>query len=154
MPSATPYLEIPSCRVSFPLSSSPFLGLLRLYRFIYILLALLYLLLFFVLYFKHRDLIVYRPHWPINSREIVYGPEELGIENDRVEGGFIKSLDGQTNLHCFFIKASVPVTGSPLGGGREGMRIVDPRSRPTILMLHGNAGNIVTTTPAKPFPIN
>nr|CAG4645679.1 EOG090X09ZU [Lynceus sp. MCZ IZ 141354] len=88
--------------------------------------GLLALALFFFsaagLIYRASDQLLYHPESPSNSRLYVANPSLVGL---RYENVFLKSQDG-TKLHAFFVKAP----GETLG------------NEPTVMFLHGNAGNI------------
>lgn len=74
-----------------------------------------------ILYYA-EDGLLYYPDIPKNSRAVVLEPTMLGMPSETV---YIRSADG-TLLHCFLIRQPEPTSSQA----------------PTILFLHGNAGNI------------
>ncbi|KAJ1524758.1 hypothetical protein ONE63_009636 [Megalurothrips usitatus] len=86
----------------------------------------LFLCISSILYYA-EDGLLYYPDVPKNSRVVVLEPQYLGMPNETV---YIRSGDG-TLLHCFLIRQPEPVC----------------TQAPTILFLHGNAGNIGNRLP-------
>lgn len=74
------------------------------------------------LLFQVGDILLYHPDQPPQSRIYVPLPSLFGLPCESI---FIKTTDG-VKLHCFFIKQDPSFVGQV----------------PTILYLHGNAGNI------------
>lgn len=77
---------------------------------------------FTVILYYTEDCLLYYPDVPKNSRTVVLDPRFLGLPNETV---YIRSSDG-TLLHCFLIRQPEPAC----------------TQAPTILFLHGNAGNV------------
>ncbi|XP_054724914.1 protein ABHD13-like [Uloborus diversus] len=74
------------------------------------------------LIFQIGDYLLYHPEQPPQSRLYIPLPSLFGLPYDSI---FIKTSDG-VKLHCFFIKQDTSIIGQV----------------PTVLYLHGNAGNI------------
>lgn len=72
--------------------------------------------------YHSEDYLLYYPDLPDHSRMFVPQPSMYGLPYENV---FIKSLDG-TRLHLFLIKQPGDIS----------------KMVPTILFLHGNAGNM------------
>ncbi|XP_034255413.1 protein ABHD13 [Thrips palmi] len=87
---------------------------------------LLFCCILLILYYA-QDGLLYYPHVPKNSRAVVLEPTMLGLPSETV---YIRSADG-TLLHCFLIRQPEPAC----------------TKAPTILFLHGNAGNIGNRLP-------
>ncbi|KAK3932243.1 Protein ABHD13 [Frankliniella fusca] len=77
--------------------------------------------------YQAEDGLLYYPDIPKNSRVVVLEPTNLGMPNETV---YIRSADG-TLLHCFLIRQPEPIC----------------TQAPTILFLHGNAGNVGNRLP-------
>ncbi|GAA5985045.1 hypothetical protein JCM10908_002500 [Rhodotorula pacifica] len=80
------------------------------------------------LYFLQSRLI-YPANLPAGSRQNVPRPEEFGMPGEEVE---LTAPDG-VKIKAFVIRA--PARGEAEGGN-------DPSQRPTVLLLHANAGNV------------
>lgn len=75
-----------------------------------------------LLYFKQND-IIYPRNLPAGTRTEILQPEQLGIENS--ESLYITTPDNES-LHAFFLRPPNPAI----------------RKNITVLMFHGNAGNV------------
>ncbi|XP_050521369.1 protein ABHD13 [Daktulosphaira vitifoliae] len=113
------------CYMAFSAISAgaTFVTFILLYWFFGGLLALSFLLVSIIGFVYHsEDYLLYYPDLPDHSRIFVPQPSMYGMPFENI---YIKSLDG-TRLHIFLIKQP-----------GEASKIV-----PTILFLHGNAGNM------------
>lgn len=79
-----------------------------------------------LLYFKQNE-IIYPRNVPMNARTEVPKPEEFRIPPHCADEIFITTADGET-LHAFYIRPANPARGAD--------------RNVTMLMFHGNAGNI------------
>ena len=79
--------------------------------------------LFLGILYHSTDRFLYHPDQPATARVFVPSPSMLGLTFENV---YIKSKDS-TRLHLFFVKQATEALTS---------------SSPTVLYLHGNAGNI------------
>nr|CAG4641047.1 EOG090X09ZU [Eulimnadia texana] len=72
------------------------------------------------LIYRAGDKLLYYPDTPTNARVYIPAPNVFGLAYESI---YLKSLDG-TKIHAFFVKHQ------------------QVSNRPTVLFLHGNAGNI------------
>jgi abhydrolase domain-containing protein 13 len=79
-----------------------------------------------LLYFKQNE-IIYPRNVPTNARSVVPQPEEFRIPAHCSEEAYINTPDGE-KLHSFLVRPANPARGA--------------ERNITILMFHGNAGNI------------
>lgn len=77
--------------------------------------------MFVVLFWSAQDWLLYYPEQPADSRQNVFSPDKFGLDFESVT---ISTSDG-TEIHAFLTKVSH-----------------DYSHRPTMIMFHGNAGNI------------
>lgn len=85
--------------------------------FIYIFLSILSILAFL---YNFQDSLLYQPNVPPNSRNLVVAPDQFNLPYEDL---FLTTRDG-LSIHAYFIKQPQPLTAY------------------TMLVLHGNAGNI------------
>lgn len=76
-----------------------------------------------IVVYKFQNKLIYVPHFPLGSRTEVWRPSKFGFPT--FEEVFLHTLDG-VKLHAFWMPCAS----------------ADPRTIPTILYLHANAGNM------------